>query len=122
MRADVSHAAAGGVGVTTTGSVVTPKLQIDWGGGFTDETANMLSARGEYKLTAPGSAVMSPRGIVNSMTLTLLNARTPSQGGGIRHSTRRGHCTPTCGRRRLSPACQFDVKIDAAHGCGCLRA
>jgi hypothetical protein len=60
----------------STGRTVTPRLKIAWDGTtYVDETAYLITARGEMKLTAPGSAIMSPRGIVDSMTLTLLNAK-----------------------------------------------
>jgi hypothetical protein len=65
----------------TTGRTVTPRLQIAWNGtSWIDETAYLVTARGECKLTAPGSAIMSPRGIVNSMSLTLLNEKDASTG------------------------------------------
>lgn len=98
----------------TTGRTVTPRLQIDWGGGFTDETAYMLSARGEYKLTAPGSAIMSPRGIVNSMSLSLLNAKDAITG---RRYSPLNNAGPLFAYLADGGAYQrpvtFDVKIDA---------
>jgi hypothetical protein len=62
--------------VATTGRTVTPRLKIAWDGtNYTDETAYLLTARGEMKLSAPGAAIFSPRGIVDTMTLTLLNEK-----------------------------------------------
>jgi hypothetical protein len=67
--------------MAVTGRLVTPRLYISWDGSTpVDETANLISARGEMKLVAPGSAVMSPRGIVDTMTLTLFNRKDVSTG------------------------------------------
>lgn len=57
--------------------VVKAKLEIDWDGDgdYTDETENLISARGEMRLTAPGSALMAPKGIVSRMAATLLNRK-----------------------------------------------
>ena len=64
------------VAAGTVGRLVTPRLQIAWdGANYIDETSNLQTARGELKLTAPGSAIMSPRGIVDRMTLTLYNRK-----------------------------------------------
>lgn len=58
------------------------KLEIDWTGtgDYSDESANLISARGETKLTAPGSAIMSPRGSVDRMIATLYNRDHPTTG------------------------------------------
>jgi hypothetical protein len=58
------------------------KLEIDWTGtgDYSDESANLISARGETKLTAPGSAIMSPRGSVDRMIATLHNRDHPTTG------------------------------------------
>lgn len=55
--------------------VVRARLEIDWAGtgDYVDETANLISARGETRLTAPGSALFSPRGAVDRMSVTLYN-------------------------------------------------
>jgi hypothetical protein len=100
----------------TTGRTVTPRLQIAWGGGstFTDETAYLVTARGEYKLTAPGSAIMSPRGIVNSMSLTLLNEKDASTGRRYSPLNAAGPLYPyLAGGDSYHKPVQFDVKIDA---------
>ena len=100
--------------MATTGRVVTPRLQIDWGGGFVDETSNMLSARGEYKLTAPGSAVMSPRGIVNTMTLTMLNAKDSVTGRRYSPLNSAGPLYAyLAGGGAYQRPVTFDVKIDS---------
>ena len=39
--------------MTTIGRVVTPKLQIDWGGGFVDETANLLYCPRRVQIDRP---------------------------------------------------------------------
>lgn len=48
-------------------------LEIDWGSGFVDESARLISASGNMQSAAPGSSVASPRGIVSDMTLSLHN-------------------------------------------------
>ena len=101
--------------MTTTGRVVTPRLYISWDGSTpVDETSNMLSARGEYKLTAPGSAIMSPRGIVNSMSLTLLNAADPVTGRRYSALNSAGPLyTYLAGGGAYQRPVTFDVKIDS---------
>lgn len=60
--------------MATVGRVVTPRLLIAWDGtNYVDETVNLLTARGDTKLVAPGSAIMSPRGTVDRMILNLYN-------------------------------------------------
>jgi len=50
-------------------------LRIDWdfSGSYTDESARLISAMGSLRLAAPESSLSNPRGIVNQMTLTLRN-------------------------------------------------
>ena len=110
--------------MTTTGRVVTARLQIAWDGStYTDETAYLVNARGEYKLAAPGSAIMSPRGIVNSMTLTLLNVKDAVTGRRFSPLNASGPLYAyIAGGQTYHKPVTFDVKIDAARGCGCLRA
>lgn len=101
--------------MTTTGRTVTARLQIAWdGSNYTDETAYMVSARGEYKLTAPGSAIMSPRGIVNSMTLTLLNPKDATTGRRFSPLNETGPLYAYIqGGHAYHKPVTFDVKIDA---------
>jgi len=103
------------VAAGTVGRLVTPKLQIAWDGtNFVDETANLKQARGQMKLVAPGSAIMSPRGIVDRMTLSLFNRDDPTTGrrysplnsaGPLYSSIQNGGAY----HRPIT----FDIKIDA---------
>jgi hypothetical protein len=100
--------------MATTGRTVTPRLYIDWGGGFVDETAYLVTARGEYKIAAPGSAIMSPRGIVNSMSLTLLNEKDASTGRRFSPLNTAGPLYAYIqGGGAYHRPVQFDVKIDS---------
>lgn len=97
------------------GRVVTPRIQIAWDGStFVDETANLVTARGSYKLMAPGSAIMSPRGIVNEMSVTLWNR--PDAVTGRRYSplnTAGPLYTYIAGGGAWQRPITFDVKIDS---------
>jgi hypothetical protein len=101
--------------MAVTGRLVTPRLYISWDGSTpVDETANLISARGEMKLVAPGSAVMSPRGIVDTMTLTLLNRKDVSTGRRFSPLNTAGplYANITGGGAYHRPV-TFEVKIDA---------
>ena len=101
--------------MATTGRVVTARLQIAWDGStYTDETAYLVNARGEYKLAAPGSAIMSPRGIVNSMTLTLLNVKDAVTGRRFSPLNASGPLYAyIAGGQTYHKPVTFDVKIDS---------
>lgn len=54
--------------------VISHRLKIAWDGtNFVDESTNLISASGSFKLTAPGSSIVSPQGIVDRMALVLYN-------------------------------------------------
>jgi hypothetical protein len=61
--------------MATIGRTVTYYLGIDWNfnGSYTDETAYLVRASGDYRIAAPGSNILSARGIIPQMTLTLRN-------------------------------------------------
>jgi len=60
--------------MATIGRVVDLRLMIQWDlVSWTDETAYLIRAQGERKIAAPGSSILSPRGSIPSMTLTLRN-------------------------------------------------
>lgn len=101
--------------MATIGRVVTPRLYISWDGSTpVDETAYLLNARGNYQLTAPGSAVMSPRGIVNSMSLSLLNRKDVSTGRRYSPLNTAGPLYAyLAGGDSYHKPVTFDVKIDA---------
>ena len=69
--------AATGMGGMSDARIVKAKIEIDWTGTATyvDESANLLAARGEMRLTAPGSALMAPKGSVSRMSVTLFNRK-----------------------------------------------
>jgi hypothetical protein len=100
--------------MTTVGRVVTPRLKIAWNGStYVDETVNLISARGSTKLVAPGSAIMSPRGIVDQMTLSLYNRNETSTGRRYSPLNTAGalYSSLTGGGSYHRPV-QFDVSID----------
>ena len=56
------------------GRTIAPRLTIAWDGThFIDETAYLVTAQGDTKLTPPGAAIVATKGIVDRMTLTLYN-------------------------------------------------
>lgn len=69
--------AATGMSGMEDARIVKAKIEIDWDGdgSFTDESANLLAARGEMRLTAPGSALMAPKGSTSRMSVTLFNRK-----------------------------------------------
>lgn len=54
---------------------ITWDLRIDWNfdGSYTDESARLIAANGRMALAAPESSISSPRGTVDQCTLTLNN-------------------------------------------------
>ena len=61
--------------MATIGRNVDYKLEIDWdfNGAYTDESVYLVRASGEYRITAPGSSILSPRGIIPQMNISLFN-------------------------------------------------
>lgn len=58
----------------TVGRQIAARLTIAWDGtNFIDETAYLVTAQGESKLTPPGAAIVATKGIVDRMTLSLYN-------------------------------------------------
>ena len=54
--------------------VISHRLKIAWDGtNFVDESTNLMSASGSFKLTVPGTSIVSPQGIVDRMALVLYN-------------------------------------------------
>ena len=65
----------------TVGRVVTTKIEIAWDGtNYVDESAYFVSARGEFRIAAPGSSILSPRGTVDAATIVLRNPDEVSTG------------------------------------------
>lgn len=52
------------------------RLFIDWNrdGSYTDESSRLVSANGQMRLASPEDAIMSPRGIMSQMSITLDNS------------------------------------------------
>ena len=61
--------------MATIGRTVAYKLEIDWNFDltYTDESAYLIRASGDYRISAPGSSILSPRGIIPQMNITLFN-------------------------------------------------